>query len=754
MKKVFTKELAGRELKVTMGEWAQLANASVLIQYGDTTVLSTATASPEPKPGIDFFPLSVDYEEKMYAVGRFPGGFLKREGRPSEHATVTARTIDRGLRPMFPSDLRNDVVLSNTVLVIDEINAPEFCATFGSSLALAVSDIPFNGPVANINVGLIDGEIIINPTVEQQKVSDLDLALAGRRDKLSMIEAGANEVPDEKMLECIAEGQKYIAELCDFIDEIVAEVGKEKFEYTSHVIPEELMNAALDLIEADVKRDMIGTDKDARDEKLLVLSTKLNDYIVDTYGEESEYIDLAPEVFDLIQKKVVRDLLKEGVRVDGRAIDEIRPLSAEVDVLPRVHGSSVFSRGETQALNIVTLQPISKAQVIDGLGMEEYKRYIHHYNFPAYSVGEARASRSPGRREIGHGQLAEKALYAVLPAEEDFPYAIRSVSEILSSNGSTSQASVCSSCMSLMAAGVPLTRHVAGISTGLISNPEDDDDFTVFMDLQGVEDFYGDMDFKVAGTSEGITAIQVDIKNDGLTQAMIEDAFAMTRKGRLQIINEVMAPAISGPREELAEFAPKIIQTKVPVDKIGEVIGKGGKTINEIIERTGATIEIDDDGTVFISGLDLNAMEEAKLIVEGIVTEPEAGQVYEGQVTRIESYGAFVEYLPSKEGLVHISKLSWDRVNDVNDVLSIGDIVKVKIMDIDDRGRVDLSIRDLTDKPEGFAEESPRNDRNDRNDRNHRNYRNDRNDRNKRRDFGDDQALAKPRKPRQRRDND
>ncbi len=426
-------------------------------------------------------------------------------------------------------------------------------------------------------------------------------------------------------------------------------------------------------------------------------------------------------------------------------------LSAEVDVLPRVHGSSVFSRGETQALNIVTLQPISKAQVIDGLGMEEYKRYIHHYNFPAYSVGEARASRSPGRREIGHGQLAEKALYAVLPAEEDFPYAIRSVSEILSSNGSTSQASVCSSCMSLMAAGVPLTRHVAGISTGLISNPEDDDDFTVFMDLQGVEDFYGDMDFKVAGTSEGITAIQVDIKNDGLTQAMIEDAFAMTRKGRLQIINEVMAPAISGSREELAEFAPKIIQTKVPVDKIGEVIGKGGKTINEIIERTGATIEIDDDGTVFISGLDLNAMEEAKLIVEGIVTEPEAGQVYEGQVTRIESYGAFVEYLPSKEGLVHISKLSWDRVNDVNDVLSIGDIVKVKIMDIDDRGRVDLSIRDLTDKPEGFAEESPRNDRNDRN---HRNHRNDRNDRNKRRDFGDDQALAKPRKPRQRRDND
>ena len=566
-----------------------------------------------------------------------------------------------------------------------------------------------------------------------------------------MIEAGANEVPDEKMLECIAEGQKYIAELCDFIDEIVAEVGKEKFEYTSHVIPEELMNAALDLIEADVKRDMIGTDKDARDEKLLVLSTKLNDYIVETYGEESEYIDLAPEVFDLIQKKVVRDLLKEGVRVDGRAIDEIRPLSAEVDVLPRVHGSSVFSRGETQALNIVTLQPISKAQVIDGLGMEEYKRYIHHYNFPAYSVGEARASRSPGRREIGHGQLAEKALYAVLPAEEDFPYAIRSVSEILSSNGSTSQASVCSSCMSLMAAGVPLTRHVAGISTGLISNPEDDDDFTVFMDLQGVEDFYGDMDFKVAGTSEGITAIQVDIKNDGLTQAMIEDAFAMTRKGRLQIINEVMAPAISGSREELAEFAPKIIQTKVPVDKIGEVIGKGGKTINEIIERTGATIEIDDDGTVFISGLDLNAMEEAKLIVEGIVTEPEAGQVYEGQVTRIESYGAFVEYLPSKEGLVHISKLSWDRVNDVNDVLSIGDIVKVKIMDIDDRGRVDLSIRDLTDKPEGFAEESPRNDRNDRN---HRNHRNDRNDRNKRRDFGDDQALAKPRKPRQRRDND
>ena len=772
MKQVFTREIAGRTLQVEIGHIAQLANASALIRYGDTVVLSVATASPKPREGMDFFPLSVEYEEKMYSVGKFPGGFLKREGRPTEHATITARSIDRGMRPLFPEDLRNDVVLTNTVLAVDPTCSPEFVATFGSALTVEISDIPFNGPIANANVGLVDGEIIINPTAEQMLESDLDLSLAGRKDSICMIEAGANEVPDEKMLEAIEAGHELIKELIDFIEEIQAAVGKEKFVYNEHVLPVELIESAEDLFYTDVKRDIQGDDKAARDERLAVIRTGLDEHIAEKY--EEEYQGYAGEVFEHLQKKALRDLLKnEGIRVDGRSLDQIRPLNAEVDVLPVVHGSGLFERGETQVMNIVTLQPISKAQIIDDLSDTEYKRYMHQYNFPAYSVGEARASRSTNRREIGHGHLAERSLLAVLPDEEEFPYAIRSVSEVTMSNGSTSQASVASSSLALMASGVPIKRHVAGISAGLITDNGNVEDYQVFMDIQGIEDFYGDMDFKVAGTTEGITSIQVDIKVLGLSIDIITEALAMTKKGRLQIINDVMIPAISEPRSELSPNAPKIISLQIPEDKIGEVIGKGGKTINAIIEETGATIEIEDDGTVFISGIDAEALQNAKTIVEGIVTEPEPGQVYEGKVTRIMDFGAFVEYLPSKEGLVHISKLAWERVENVTDVVNEGDIVKVKVLELDRQGRINLSIRDTTDKPEGFVESTGgsgrgghgggnRNNRSDNRNRSHsggrRDNRDSRDNRGNRDNRGSrghsDEPFAKPREPRGKRPED
>lgn len=745
MKKIYQTEVAGRTLQVELGEMAQLANGSVLVRYGDTTVLSTATASSSPRPGIDFFPLSVDYEEKMYSVGKFPGGFLKREGRPTEHATLTARAIDRPMRPLFPKDLRNDVLMSNLVLSVDQDNSPEFCAMFGSHLAVNISDIPYYGPTAVIEVGLVDGEIVINPTEAQREVSDLDLTLAGTAEKVTMIEAGANEVPDEIMLEAISKGHEEIQKLCAFIAEIVEKEGKEKFSYESSTVPEEVMQVVQDYCGDAIAEKIMEKDKTTRDTNLNAIRADLEAHLTEEYPD---YLDYMNDAFDLIQKKVVRhNLFDKHQRVDGRAIDEIRELHASVDRIPLTHGSALFSRGQTQVLNIVTLAPMSEVQVLDGLNNQEYKRYMHQYNFPGYSVGEAKASRSPGRREIGHGALAERSLYAVLPSEEEFPYAIRSVSEVLMSNGSTSQGSVCASSMALMDAGVPIKRHVAGISSGLLVNEKDDSDYLIFMDIQGLEDFYGDMDFKVAGTTEGITGIQVDIKVKGLTLDMIRDAFAMTKKGRLQIINDVMTPAIAEPRVQLKDTAPKIIQTKVPEDRIGEVIGKGGKTINQIIEETGATVDIEDDGTVYISGTDLSALEKAKAIVEGIVTDPEPGQVYEGKVTRLMNFGAFVEYLPGKEGLVHISKLAWDRVDKVEDVVQIGDKVRVKVLEIDDQDRVNLSIRDTEEKPEGYVEKPARPARDNRDRDFSRGGRSNHNRPQHSRRNSDSGAYATPRKP-------
>lgn len=758
MKKNYSLEVAGRNLEVEIGELAQLANGSALIKYGDTTVLSTATASSKPREGIDFFPLSVDYEEKMYALGKFPGGFLKREGRPTEHAILTARAIDRPMRPLFPDDLRNDVHINNLVLAVEEDNSADFCAMFGSSLAVSISDIPFNGPTASVHVGLVDDEIIINPNLEDREKSDLELTLAGTKDKVCMIEAGANEVSDEKMIQCIEAGFKVIQELCLFIESIVAEIGKEKFNYTSSTVKEDIQSKVNAFAEAKVSEMIMTDDKSLRDSNMNSVYAELESH----FSEDAEVLASLADAFDNLQMKVVRDkLFKEHKRVDGRSLDQIRPLYSAADVIPKVHGSALFSRGQTQVLNIVTLAPMSDVQKLDGLDGEEYKRYMHQYNFPGYSVGEAKPNRSPGRREIGHGALAERSLIGVLPSEEDFPYAIRSVSEVLMSNGSTSQGSVCASSMALMDAGVPLKRHVAGISAGLIINPEDEDDYLVFMDIQGLEDFYGDMDFKVAGTTEGITGIQVDIKVDGLSLDIIKDAFAVTKKGRLQIISEVMEPAIAAPRENLKDSAPKILQTSIPVDKIGEVIGKGGKVINQIIEDTGAKVDIEEDGTVYVSSTDLEACRHAIAIVNGIVTEPEAGQVYEGRVTRLMNFGAFVEYLPGKEGLVHVSKISWDRVENVEDVLAVDDVVKVKVLEVDDQGRINLSIRDMTEKPEGYVEakQNPRpQNRDSRSRDNNRNRNNFRRDRDQGKDQGrrnnpasGEEFGAKPRQSRRER---
>ena len=706
MHRVFETELAGRPLRVETGRLAQLANGSCLVRYGETVILSTATSSKTPRPGIDFFPLSVDYEEKMYSVGKIPGGFIKREGRPSEKAILTSRAIDRPMRPLFPKDLRNDVCINNLVLSVDQDCAPDITAMIGSSIAVAISDIPWNGPTCSLALGYVDGQLVINPNEEERQRSEMDVTLAGTEEKVCMIEAGANEIPDDVMLDCIIKGHAAIQEVCRFIKSIVRAVGKPKYSYESAALPADLQDAVNVRAAERMKTVTLEADKIARDAAVYQLVQDTAAAIAADCPEHPEWPALVPAAVDILQKKTVRHyLFDESRRVDGRGMDEIRPLSAEVGLLPRVHGSALFQRGFTQVMTSCTLAPLSKVQILDGLDSnEEHKRYMHHYNFPGYSTGEAKPNRSPGRREIGHGALAERSLLPVLPSIEDFPYAIRNVSEVMMSNGSTSQASVCASTLALMDAGVPIKRPVAGISCGLICNPENHDDYKVFMDIQGIEDFFGDMDFKVAGTTEGITAIQVDIKVDGLSYDIIRDAFAMTRKGRMQILDEVIRPCLLAPRQELSAYAPKIIQTVVPVDKIRAVIGQGGKVINRIIDETGAQIDIEDDGHVYISAVDAEAGEKALAIVNGIVHDPEPGQVFEGEVTRLMNFGAFVEYLPGKEGLVHISKLAWERVDQVEDVVQVGDHVRVMVSEIDDQGRVNLSMRDCMEKPEGYEE--------------------------------------------------
>ena len=746
MEKIFKTEIAGRPLVVETGKIAQFANGSVLIRYGETSVLSTVTASATPREGIDFFPLSVDYEEKMYAVGKIPGGFLKREGRPGEKAILVSRVIDRPIRPLFPKDLRNDVCVNNLVMSVDPDCSPEITAMLGTSIAIAISDIPWKGPIGGVVLGLIDGKTIINPTLEQREVSDMYVTLAGTLTKICMVEAGANEVPDDVMLNAIAEGHEEIKKICEFINGIVAEIGKEKFTYESADVPEEIFEAVKEYGWDRMRQAVLSKDKEVRDGNVAVLQEEVAAMLEEKEEGLSKW---APDAIYKLEKKVVRDyLFREHVRVDGRALDEIRPLSAAVGVLPRVHGSSFFQRGQTQVMNICTLAPLDEAQKLEGLDEQTYKRYIHHYNFPGYSTGEAKPSRSPGRREIGHGALAERSLIPVLPSEEEFPYSIRTVSEITMSNGSTSQGSVCASTLSLMDAGVPIKRPVAGISSGLITDPDNDDNFLVFMDIQGIEDFFGDMDFKVAGTTEGITSIQVDIKVEGLTLDIIKAAFEMTHKGRLQIINDVILPCIPAPRAELNKWAPRIISMQVPVDKIREVIGSGGKVINKIIADTGAQININDDGMVYISTPDLEKAEKAKMIINGIVADPEVGTEYDGTVTRLMDFGAFVEFLPGKEGLVHISKMAWNRVEKVEDVLHEGDKVHVKLIEIDSQGRLNLSIRDCLPKPEGYVEEEPRR----REGRPNRERRGGFAGRNGgRRNFGDDEGEAAPENPKGRR---
>jgi len=695
-------ELAGRTLTIETGKLAQLANGSVLVRYGDTVILSTATASEKPREGIDFFPLSVDYEERLYSVGKIPGGFIKREGKPSEKAILTSRVIDRPLRPLFPKDLRNDVSIVSTVLSVDQDNSPEIAALLGASIALSISDIPFNGPVGGVILGLIDGQVIINPDAKQREKSQMYVTLAATREKIVMIEAGANEVPDEVMLEAIKVGHQEIKKICDFIDSIVKEVGKPKFQYESVEVPSEIFEAVKDFAYLKMREAVLAVDKQVRDDNISKLTEETKTYFAENHPEFAETypeIDaLIDEALYKLEKKVVREyILKEGKRVDGRRLDEIRPLSAEVGILPRVHGSGLFQRGQTQILTVLTLGALGDVQILDGIELEETKRYMHHYNFPGYSVGEAKPSRGPGRREIGHGALAERALEPVIPSQEDFPYTIRLVSEVLMSNGSTSQGSVCASTLALMDAGVPIRRPVAGISAGLVTDEENPDKFVTFVDIQGIEDFFGDMDFKVAGTKEGITAIQVDIKIDGLTYEIIEQAFEITRKGRLQIIDDVILKVISEPRKEMSKYAPKIITTCINPDKIRDVIGPGGKMINKIIADTGVKIDIEDDGKVFIASSNTQSAQRALMMIEGIAKDVEPGQIYLGKVMRITSFGAFVEFLPGKEGLVHISKLDKKRVEKVEDVVNIGDEILVKVIDVDKQGRINLSRKDAMD---------------------------------------------------------
>ena len=695
MYKTFEMELAGRPLKVDVGRVAKQANGAVLMHYGDTTVLCTATASEKPRDGIDFFPLSVEYNERMYAVGKIPGGFNKREGKASENAILTCRVIDRPMRPLFPKDYRNDVTLENLVLSVDQDCSPELTAMLGAAIATTISDIPFDGPISTTQVGLVDGEFVFNPTAAQKAVSDMALTVASTREKVIMIEAGANEVPEQQMIDAIFAAHELNQKVIAFIDTIVAECGKPKHEYESCAVPEELFAAIKEIVTPEeMEVAVFSDDKQTREENIRAVTEKLEE----AFAENEEWLAVLPEAVYQYQKKTVRKMiLKDHKRPDGREIDQIRPLAAEVDLIPRVHGSAMFTRGQTQICNICTLAPLSEAQKLDGLDeAETTKRYMHHYNFPSYSVGETKPSRGPGRREIGHGALAERALLPVLPSEAEFPYAIRTVSETFESNGSTSQASVCASSMSLMSAGVPIKAAVAGISCGLVTG-DTDDDYLVLTDIQGLEDFFGDMDFKVAGTHKGITAIQMDIKIHGLTRPIIEEAIAKTRKARLYIIDEVMNKAIDAPRAEVGEFAPKIIQMQIDPQKIGDVVGQRGKTINAIIEQTGVKIDITDDGAVSICGTDAKGMEEAQKMIHIIVTDFEAGQVLEGKVVSIKDFGAFLEFAPGKEGMVHISKLSKERVNRVEDVLTLGDVVKVVCLGKDKMGRISFSMKDVAE---------------------------------------------------------
>ena len=693
MYKSYTMELAGRTLRVDIGRVAAQANGAAFMHYGDTVVLSTATASDKPRDGIDFFPLSVEYEEKMYSVGKIPGGFNKREGKASENAILTSRVIDRPMRPLFPKDYRNDVTLNNMVMSVDPSCRPELVAMLGAAIATCISDIPFDGPCAMTQVGMIDGEFVINPSQEQWKSGDLNLTVASTREKVIMIEAGANEIPEAKMIEAIYMAHEVNQKIITFIDTIVAEVGKQKHEYTSCAVPEELFAAIKEIVPPEEMEKAVFTDdKQTREENIRVLTEKLTE----AFAEKEEWLAVLGEAVYQYEKKTVRKMiLKDHKRPDGREITQIRPLAAEVDIIPRVHGSAMFTRGQTQICDVCTLAPLSEQQKIDGLDENEVsKRYMHHYNFPSYSVGETKPSRGPGRREIGHGALAERALVPVLPSEEEFPYAIRTVSETFESNGSTSQASICASSMSLMAAGVPIKSAVAGISCGLVTG-ESDDDYIVLTDIQGLEDFFGDMDFKVAGTKKGITAIQMDIKIHGLTRPIIEEAIARTREARMYIMDEVMAKAIAEPRKSVGEYAPKIIQIKIDPEKIGDVVGQRGKTINAIIEETGVKIDISDEGAVSICGTDAAMMQKAVDLINIIVTDYEQGQIYTGKVISIKEFGAFLEFAPGKEGMVHISKIAKERINHVEDVLTLGDVVKVVCLGKDKMGRISFSIKDV-----------------------------------------------------------
>ena len=693
MFKTYSMELAGRTLTVETGKLAGLANGNVLVRYGDTVVMVNVVASKEPREGIDFFPLSVDYEEKMYAAGKIPGGFTRREGKAADKAILVSRAIDRPIRPLFPKDFRNDVVVTATVLSVEIDNSPEVCAMIGTSAALSISDIPFGGPTAAVKVGYVDGEFVINPNLEQRKKSELDLLVAGTMDKIAMIEAGAKELPDDKMLEAIKAGHVEIKKVCEFISKIKAEIGKEKFEYKSfevdHDIYEEIETNFYDRMYKDVQ----AQEKEERDRNMEKLSEDVTAYFVEKYGEErAEEIktDIADSLYKLEKKSVRAMILNEHKRPDGRQIDEIRPLSCEVGILPRTHGSAVFTRGQTQVMSIATLGMTSDEQILDGLDEEETKRYIHQYNFPGYSVGEAKPVRGPGRREIGHGALAERALVPVIPSAEEFPYTIRVVSEVLSSNGSTSQASICGSTLALMDAGVPIKNPVAGISTGLVTDSENPDNYIMLTDIQGLEDFFGDMDFKVGGTKNGITAIQVDIKVDGLSYQIIEEAFARTKKARQYILDEIMLKQIEKPREEVSKYAPKILTMHIKTDKIKDVIGTGGKVINKIIEDTGVKIDISEDGNVVVYSIDKEQAEKAMDMIEKIVREIEVGEYYDGIVTKIMPFGAFIDLGGGKEGLLHISKISKERVEKVEDVLSVGDRIIVKVLDIDNQGKISL----------------------------------------------------------------
>lgn len=700
MYKSYSMELAGRTLTVDVDRVCAQSNGAALMHYGDTTVLSTCTASAKPRDGIDFFPLSVEYEEKMYSVGKFPGGFKKREGRASDNAILTARVIDRPMRPLFPKDYRNDVLLNNLVLSVDQDASPELLAMLGSSLSTCLSDVPFDGPCATTQIGMVGGEFVVNPGNGEKAVSDLLLTVASTKEKVIMIEAGANELPEDKMIEAIYLAHDVNQQIIGFFESIIEECGKEKHNYVSSAIPEELFAKIKEVVKPEEMEKAVFTDDKAeRDANVSLLSERL----VEAFQDDEEALAILPDAIYQYEKKTVRKMiLKDHKRPDGRAIDEIRKLEAEVDLLPRVHGSAMFKRGQTQIMNITTLAPLSEVQKVEGLNeFETEKRYLHQYNFPGYSVGEAKASRGPGRREIGHGALAEKALIPVLPSVEEFPYAIRSVSETMESNGSTSMASTCASCMSLMAAGVPIKKPVAGISCGLVTG-DSDDEYLVLTDIQGLEDFFGDMDFKVTGTEDGITAIQMDIKIHGLTRPIVEEAIRRAREARLFIMNGVMKEAIAEPRAELSPYAPKILTMSINPEKIGDVIGKQGKTINGIIEETGVKIDIDDNGTVSISGTNLPDLERAKKIIESIVNDIEPGQIFEGTVVRMMDFGAFVQLSPNKDGMIHISKLSDQRVNKVEDVVHIGDKVRVKVLEVDKMGRINLSMRpqDLVEKQE------------------------------------------------------